>query len=209
MAPGRGAGRMRALVLGVVLAWAGMSAAQATSAVTVVSNGWHTGLVLRRSDVAVDRIPELADLRPSTFIEFGWGDAEYYPAQDPTLAMALWTGIVATPAVMHVAASDLPPGERYADVDVVELVLDDAQMARLVDHIAASFDRGTESRVAAVGPGLYTDSLFFPATGEFHIANTCNTWTARALFHAGFDVRVDGTVRAEDLMGQLNPAVTR
>jgi len=39
--------------------------------------------------------------------------------------------------------------------------------------------------------------------GEFHLFNTCNTWTARGLKQAGFPIQVFGTLRAEDFMLQV------
>ncbi len=59
------------------------------------------------------------------------------------------------------------------------------------------------SRAKATGPGLYAASLFYPAVGRFHLFNTCNTWTARALAAAGFDVVDANSTKAEELMRQV------
>lgn len=56
----------------------------------VVSNGWHAAIVLPKDDVAATGLlPEAADFPAARYLEFGWGDREYYPAKDPTAAMAL------------------------------------------------------------------------------------------------------------------------
>ena len=168
----------------------------------VFSNGWHTSIILARSDPASGRIPEAADFPKARYLEFGWGDAEYYPAEKATLGMTLSAALVPTPSVLHVAGLVSDPVHLYPGAEVISLPLDDAGMQRLVDFIDASFKRDGKDRAAATGPGLYPSSRFYPAVGRFHLLNTCNTWTARALKAAGFDVDPD-TTRAESLMRQV------
>ena len=81
--------------------------------------------------------------------------------------------------------------------------LSEENFAHLVFYLHESFERGGQPRAKSVAPGLYAFSLFYPATGEFHLFNTCNTWTARGLATAGVDVSASGTQSAENLMRQL------
>lgn len=175
----------------------------ATQTVFVTSNGWHSSIVLARSLLPADRIPEIADFPEARFLEFGWGDAEYYPAERATIGMTLRAALVPTPAVLHVAGMGVSPERRYPKAEVIALSLDAVSLGGLVDFIAGSFERGTGTRADAIGPGLYPTSRFYPATGRFHLGNTCNTWTANALKHGGFAVSGTGTTRAEDLMVQV------
>ena len=168
----------------------------------VFSNGWHTSIILARSDPASGRIPEAADFPKARYLEFGWGDAEYYPAKKATLGMTLSAALVPTPSVLHVTGLASDPVRHYPGAEVISLPLDNAGMQRLVDFIDASFKRDGKDRAAATGPGLYPSSRFYPAVGRFHLLNTCNTWTALALKAAGFDVDPD-TTRAEGLMRQV------
>jgi hypothetical protein len=55
--------------------------------------------------------------------------------------------------------------------------------------------------VAPLGSGLYGDSRFYPARETFHLFNTCNVWTARALRSAGLPVR--DAITTEGLMAQV------
>jgi uncharacterized protein (TIGR02117 family) len=178
--------------------------------VVVVSNGWHASLVLARADIPAGRIPEAADFPGARFLEFGWGDAEYYPAASPSLARALRAALTPTPAVLHVAGFDLPPAARYPSAETVALALAPDAVARLVAAIDATFARdGPPGAPAPPSPGLHPDSRFYPATGTFHLGNTCNTWAARALAAAGVPVRPGDAARAEDLMRQLRPLAAR
>lgn len=180
-----------------------------TRTIFVLSNGWHTSIVIARADLLPGRIPEVADFSKARFLEFGWGDAEYYPAKDPTLGMTLRAGLVPTPALVHVAGLPLPPARRYPKAEVIPLSLDAEGLERLVDFIDATFERGGLARAAATGPGLYPTSRFYPAKGRFHLLNTCNTWTARGLATAGVSVAEAGTTTAEDLMRQVRPMSSR
>jgi len=51
-----------------------------THDIRVVSNGWHTAIVVARADlVATGLLPETDDFPDAAFVEFGWGDRVYYP----------------------------------------------------------------------------------------------------------------------------------
>ena len=174
----------------------------------VVSNDWHTGIVLRRADLPTGRLPELADVPARRYVEFGWGDEAFYQSRDTTAAMALRAALSPTSSVLHVAAFDMAP-ERAFDAEVVEFGLSADGLTRLVDALDATFDRTAATPVPANGPGLYFDSNFYPAKGRFHLFNTCNTWAARLLAQAGLDVRPGGVITSSDLLLQLRPLARR
>ena len=48
-----------------------------------------SGIVIARATLPTGAVPEAADFPDAPYLEFGWGDAEYYPAPRPTLGMAL------------------------------------------------------------------------------------------------------------------------
>lgn len=171
--------------------------------VFITSNDWHTGIVVARSDLPADTVPEAADFPDAAWLEFGWGDRDYYPAETKSLGMALAAILTPTPAVVHLSGLPSRPRDVFPTVEVVALRLAPTARAALVRYLHASFDRGDAGRAEAVAPGLYAFSRFYPATGRFHLFNTCNTWTARGLAAAGLAVTVEGTQRAEDLMAQV------
>ena len=85
----------------------------------VTSNGWHSGIVVAKADLPPDRLPETVDFPEARFLEFGWGDAVYYPAKQPTFGMSLQAALVPTPAVVHVAGLWGEPARVYPKVEVV------------------------------------------------------------------------------------------
>ena len=175
----------------------------AKTVIFVTSNGWHSSIIVAKADLPPDRLPETADFPEARFLEFGWGDAVYYPASQETLGETLRAALVPTPAVVHVVGLRAEPARSSPGAEVVSLPIDDKNFGRLIDFIGASFERDGAARAAATGLGLYATSRFYSAKGRFHLFNTCNTWTARALAAAGFDVSASGTSRAEALMQQV------
>jgi uncharacterized protein (TIGR02117 family) len=172
--------------------------------IQVVSNGWHTGIVLRRAAIPPGAIPEVEDFPGAAYLEFGWGDAEFYPAKDYTVGLALRAALFPSAALMHVAGLAAHPGIVFPGNETLELELSAPEFSKLVEFISGSFMRiNAATRAFAIAPGLYSFSKFYPAKGKFHLLNTCNHWTARALAAAGLDVDPSWTLRAEGVMAQL------
>ncbi|MHA1599164.1 MAG: DUF2459 domain-containing protein [Alphaproteobacteria bacterium] len=171
--------------------------------VYVASNDWHTSIIVARADLPTGSVAEAADFPASRFLEFGWGDAAFYQDTEPGIATALRAGLWPTPSVLHVAGFDSDPSVRYPKAVLEAVQFDATGFTALVDFIDGSFARGDGVRVAAIGPGLSTDSRFYPAKGNFHILYTCNTWTASALRHGGLDIDVGTSKFANSLMVQI------
>jgi uncharacterized protein (TIGR02117 family) len=197
--------RFRPLLLWLLLALAPAlaAAARAEKTIYVTSNGWHSGIVIARADLPPGLIPEAADFPGAAYLEFGWGNRDYYTTPRKTLGLALGAALPGDAAV-HLAAYAAPP-RSYPRYEVVTLSLSDEGFRRLVAHLHASFARGTAPRAGKIAPGLLPSSAFYPGTGTFHLFNTCNTWSAEGLAAAGLAVRTRGVQQAEELMRQLRP----
>jgi uncharacterized protein (TIGR02117 family) len=184
------------------LALCGGASAEDARTIFVSSNGWHTDITLSRADLPEGRVPEGADFPDAAYLQFGWGDADYYTTPDPGIGTTLGAAFPGS-AVVHLAGLSARPSAVFRDVEEIALTLDAAQFARLLGYLHESFERDGEPRAQSVAPGVYSFSRFYPATGEFHLFNTCNTWTARALATAGLDISPSGVQRAGDVMDQL------
>jgi len=172
--------------------------------VYVMITDWHSGIVIARAEIeAVDRIPERDAFPDARFLEFGWGDRDYYPAPRPTLGLALGAAFASSASVMHLAAYDQLPRERYPAAQVFAIPLSQGALERLIAAIDASFERKESGIAEVIASGLYADSHFYPARGRFSLANTCNTWTARMLAESGADISPSGVVTASDLESGL------
>ena len=67
----------------------------------------------------------------------------------------------------------------------------------------ANFAADGEGKTESLGRGLYGDSRFYSSKESYHIFNTCNVWTARALRRAGLATHPSSAITVDDLMGQL------
>ncbi len=179
---------------------------EGAATVFVVSKDWHTSIVLARTDLPDGSIPESGDIPASRYLEFGWGDAEYYPAKDPTFSMALRAGFLPTPSTLHVEGFADEPGIRYPEADVEAVQLDIKGLTALVEFIHGSFLRGGEARAQTSAPGLSSGSRFYPAKCKFHFLFTSNSWTARALKDGGVDIDVGTSKFAHNLIHQVREA---
>ncbi|MBL6953205.1 MAG: DUF2459 domain-containing protein [Alphaproteobacteria bacterium] len=208
----RGLIQLTVLLLGLSLAGCGgMPATPQTSqatdqpAVWVMSNGWHSDIIVRRADIPPDRIPEITAYPKAQYFAFGWGDALYYPARSPDFEMAIQAIATPTAAVMHLTAFSTTPESYYLKAEVLRLPITAPGLQALIQYIHDGFQRGSNKRALKTGPGLYRDSGFYPATGRFHLFNTCNTWTARGLMRAGLPIGLSRSIQAEALMRELRP----
>lgn len=177
-------------------------------AIFVTSNGWHSEIVVPRALLPAGAIPEVADFPDAAYFSFGWGDETYYPAPRKTIGMTLSAAILPTPSVVHLAGLQAHPSAVFPADEVVELRLTREGFRHLVTYLDGSFARQAQEPRRPVTPGLYRFSRFYPATGKFHLFNTCNTWTARGLQQGGLSIQVFGTLRAEDLMAQVRELST-
>lgn len=165
----------------------------------LVRHGWHTGIIVRSSDIPESVWPEIADFPDAEYLEVGWGDHEFYPSPDPSNLDALRAVLGPGPSVLHIVGLSDHPTRVLPYGDLVALEIGDPGFRRLIEFIAATHERNATERAEPIGPGLYLDSRFYPAQGRFHLFNNCNTWVVNALRTAGLPLRVaitsEGVIR--------------
>ncbi len=170
--------------------------------VWVVRHGWHTRIAVRRADVDPLIWPESQALGPVAYVEVGWGDRDFYPADDPSIWDAIDAVIRPTPAALHVGGFDPPPPAFLPGNAMVRVPVPAESFERLTRYLHDSYERTAAGDPIAIRPGYYPRSRFYLATGSYHAFNTSNTWTARALQVAGAPVTPAGTVTAGRVMAQ-------
>lgn len=173
-----------------------------TRPVWLVQHGWHTRVAVQRMDVDPAVWPESGDLGDAPYLEVGWGDAAFYPASDPGVLLALNAALRPTPAVLFVRGFDRAPGDAFPGQRVVRLELSPRGFERLTRFIRNSYARDPQARAVRTGPGHDARSAFYRATGRYHLLNTSNTWSARALREAGTPVTPRGAITAGGVMCQ-------
>ena len=193
----------------LLLVAAGTSEPAVAKDVAVVNIGWHTGIALKTADIDRARIPESETFENFSWIEFGWGDRDFYQTPDPDISVYFSAAFVGTPTVMHLVGLPIGPEDYFRSSEVAVFSVTDLEHARLQDYIAGSFARRDADRAPAIAHGLYPDSLFYEANGSFSLANTCNSWVARGLAGAGLMESGDGIVTAGSVIEALRSALER
>jgi uncharacterized protein (TIGR02117 family) len=175
---------------------------EAASSVYVVNHGWHTGIVLRRDDFPEGIWPERNDFVDSEYLEVGWGDADFYRAEEPTWGLALKAAVWSASSVLYIVGLGHPPDRFLPPEDRVEVRLSARGLSELAAFIAMAYARDESGRAILVGPGAVPNSRFYLARGTYLLLNTCNTWVARALRAAGCPITPLYAVTAGNAMFQ-------
>jgi len=169
----------------------------------VAGHGWHTAIIVPATDMLA-RFPALRTrFGGSQYLEFGWGDKDFYQAEEPGVGLAGKAVLWPTKAVMHVVAVTGDVDDFFPNSEIHRLCLLQNHYAALLDFIAGSFRRTKAGAALPLGKGLYGDSRFYEAEGNYTLFNTCNTWTAKGLKSAGFDINPVFKARASSVMSLL------
>jgi uncharacterized protein (TIGR02117 family) len=182
------------------------SVTEPTLPVWVVDHGWHTAIVVRRSDVDPTIWPEAGDFAEAPLVEVAWGDREFYMADVATAWLAVNAALFTSGSVLHVAGLRDPIVTGPAVSADVELGVSRRGFDAMTKLFHDEYQRDGDGRAVRLGHGLYGTSWFYAARSRYHLFNTCNTWVARALQRAGLDVAPAGTLTAGGVMHQARRA---
>jgi uncharacterized protein (TIGR02117 family) len=152
--------------------------------VYLVAHDGHTGIAVPRADIPAGLWPESREFPQAEYLEVGWGNRDYYYGRNQGLWGTL-NAVLPSPSVLHVAGFRSSPPDDYRANEIIELTVPVDGFGRLVRYIHDAFERAGAWPAAALGPGLYGESRFYPARDSFHLFRTCNVWTAQALRVAG------------------------
>lgn len=171
--------------------------------VFVASHGWHTGIIIPARPLN-DLIPELERRFGSVdYYEIGWGDQGFYQAREATISLALQAIFKSEGAVLHVVAVPSDPRVYFSGSEVLETCISESGLASLKAFLADSFARGSSGRIVPLSKGIYKDSQFYAGEGRYHLLNTSNKWTAKALRSAGLDISPAFKLTAGSIMSYL------
>lgn len=159
-----------------------------TRSVYLVRHDWHTGIVVRRADIPPGVWSESHHHPSARYLEVGWGDRDFYQADDPSFGVTCKAAFWPTPSVLQVVGFQEPLTRFYADSELLEVRLSIEGHRRVCEFIANTYARTAEGATERLKPSLYGEGRFYAAKGKFHIFRTCNSWSARALRAGGCPV---------------------
>ena len=191
----------------VLAAWSCAPGETSCKTVFIVHNRWHAAIVLDKDDLSTDALPELSDFPDAKFIEFSWGDQDYFPDPNSGIWAALRAAFWSGGSVIHLVGFQSSTREFYPSTEIFELRVNLAAQRELIRYLAQSFARPIGDGQAPARPGLFAYSRFYPATQKFSVLRTCNTWVAEALEAAGLPVAPRMVFTAANLASQVAPLV--
>jgi uncharacterized protein (TIGR02117 family) len=175
--------------------------------VFIVHDAWHAAIVIKKGDIPAVVLPELRDFPSAEYLEFSWGDRDYFPAPDGGLGLALKAAFWSSGSIIHVVGFKGAVQSAYPSAEIIEIPLSEEGFQRLVKFISDTFSRPHPPAPAEARPGLFSNGRFYAAEGKFSLFRTCNTWVAEALSAAGLPTRPSHVITAGNLSDQLRPFV--
>ena len=179
-----------------------------TKRVFVVHNKWHAVIVAQAADIAADQLPELAHFPGAEYVELSWGDADFFPAAEVGVGLALKAAFWSSGSVLHVVGFRGPVKDTYRSAEIIEIELSKAEFERLIQFVSAEFQRKQPGQPADARPGLFPQSRFYAANGKFSLLRTCNAWIAEAFSAAGLPVSPGFVFTAGNLAAQVKEFAT-
>jgi uncharacterized protein (TIGR02117 family) len=172
---------------------------QASKTVYVIHDYWHSAIVIRTSDIPREVLPEVRDFPDAEYMEFSWGDRDYFPHPDPGIRLALKAAFWSSGSILHVVGFRGAVEEFYPQAHIIEIPVPHAEWPRLIQFVSDTFTRNDPTTRAEPRPGLYNTGRFYLANGRFSLFRTCNTWIAEALSSAGLPINPSTVITAGTL----------
>jgi uncharacterized protein (TIGR02117 family) len=170
----------------------------------VVHDSWHSAVVLRVANLSAEVFPEINHFPSAQYLEFSWGDRDYFPHPHPGIGLALKAAFWSGGSVLHVVPLHGEPAAVYPQAQVLPLTVARGDFEQLVRFISHSFDRAEPQTAAEARPGLTAESRFYPSVLKFSILRTCNTWVAEALRAANLPIDPKWVISAGSLGRQVS-----
>ncbi len=168
--------------------------------ISLVKYDWHVGLVIPAKQLKKAN-PLLAERFPAAeHFELGWGDKGFYQAEKVTAQLIFNAMLWPSPATMHVVGInevfDLFNSKRHSEI----ICLDEKQFSQLLQFVHNSFERDSLNMLIQDVAGIYGNSQFYDATGNYNMTYTCNKWVANALKSAGFEISTHNKLTSESII---------
>jgi uncharacterized protein (TIGR02117 family) len=172
-------------------------------AVCIIQERWHTGIVLKTSDVPSTIFQEIENYTSHTYIELSWGDEKYYQLPSPGISIGAKALFWPTQAVIRISAFSRDINQYYADATILEIPMNKEEFFQLCRFLAESFERSKEGKIQ---PSTFyrNSNTFFLAKRKYSLLRTCNTWVVLGIKESGFDVTSFLAITANQLFRRLD-----
>lgn len=171
-----------------------------TRSIYVVKRAWHTGVAIAAADWPNREWAVLAEFSDSDYLEFGWGDARYYQAEQESWWMAIRAALWPTSSVIHAIGIRSPIAENIHADDVVEVRVSVAGLRRMADVIEREFSQSAPVPTPVVSNAAPRPNHFYSARRKFFFPRMCNWWIATRLEEASCPIEPWTVITATRIM---------
>ena len=170
----------------------------------VINYSWHTGFILPVDETLIEKIPAASSFGSYDFIDIGWGDEEFYQTPGIDYYLAAKAVLIPTSSAIRIAGYkfDLELIKTMSDY-LVEFKVGRQEYLKLLNFIDDSFDKNETDGVFLLTESSGGRIKFFASHKFYHLFNTCNTWIAEGLKHAGLDISASLVIQSEDLFKEI------
>lgn len=169
---------------------------------------WHTSVMLEAATYRnLSKLPAIntsldAEVAPAGFVRIGWGDGAYYTGKSTSVVTATRALIASSYSAIQVIGYTADPFARIPEETRVPLQITDQAMRELVTYLDASFARGDANNLLSLQGYVENSGVFFEASQQYSLFNTCNTWSSNALRAAGLPIRGALNLTAQSVFEQ-------
>lgn len=170
--------------------------------VYILNQCWHTGIVLKVSDISENDLPEVKTFTGNQYIDIGWGDEEYYRIPGFDLPLALRALLSPSSSALKIRTLNIPIETYYETFTYcIAFHLTGDEFRTLCKYIGDTFMRNGSKSTLLENRGNIV--YFYKAVGDYHLFNTCNTWVADALENSGIPVSTSMIISGSDLFNSI------
>lgn len=168
--------------------------------VYVVKRGWHTGIAIAAADWPNRNWSVLSDFPQSKYLEFGWGDARFYQAEEETWWDAIRAAFFSTSSAVHVIGFQEPTPEALIADEVIEVRVAAEGLRQLAQSIEQEFARSEPKPTGTSLQATPQPNKFYTGKRRFFFPRMCNWWTARRLNEGGCPIAAWSVVSANRIL---------
>src|SRR5574341_978615 len=119
--------------------WSCAPGEPACKSVFIVHNSWHAAIVLYRGDLSTEALPELVDFPGARFVEFSWGDRDFFTDPNAGVWAALRAAFWSSGSVLHLVGFDDGVAVFYRGSETTELRLATPAYRLLIEFLSQAF----------------------------------------------------------------------
>ena len=173
--------------------------------VYLIKSRWHTGIILKVNELAVNNIKAVKYFRNYKYVDIGWGDKDFYQSsEDFDLYLAFKALFIPTESVVRLEGYNKEISDIILYTDFcIKFTLIEKNFINLLKFIDSSFSRNEKNGLIVTMKKTNGNIIFFKSNNSYHIFETCNKWIAKALLAAGYDISPTWIITADNLFDEV------